>query len=258
MKVHIHTGITGALKIQFGNLPNYEWMSKCHHDGIYQKIVNLTRAANPTWFLVDSLYACQGNGPFSPFPEDRIKDFNTIFGGSDPVAVDTVMEALMDWENPGRNAPACALAASEGLGTNRLDEIEIVGQPIDKVKRKFKRQETFLNGAYDYPLVNVIVGNACEPGCRVLVRMALDGCHVDGTLAKLKRPLHIFTGVQFDPLYKDLEGDIIIYGECASKMREFYPKAKYYGPTDEYPGCAPTWSNLPEIGLPDYIRSLVK
>ena len=100
MKVHIHTTLTNALKLQFGNLPDYDWMARCHRDDIYQKIVNLTRAANPKWFVTDSLYACQGNGPFSPYPEDIIKNFNTILAGSDPVAVDTIAEAVMDWENP--------------------------------------------------------------------------------------------------------------------------------------------------------------
>jgi len=43
MKVHVHTTFTGALKLQFGNLPDYDWMVRCHRDDIYQKIVNLTR-----------------------------------------------------------------------------------------------------------------------------------------------------------------------------------------------------------------------
>lgn len=133
MKVHIHTTLTCALKLQFGNLPDYDWMTKSHRDDIYQKIVNLTRAANPTWFVVDSLYACQGNGPFSAYPEDLIKDFNTICGGPDPVAVDTISEALMDWENPGNNAPATVLAASEGLGTNKMQEIELIGHDKSSV-----------------------------------------------------------------------------------------------------------------------------
>ena len=116
MKVHVHTTFTGAMKLQFGNLPDYDWMVRCHRDDIYQKIVNLTRAANPKWFVMDSLYACQGNGPFSPYSEDLIKDFNTICGGPDPVAVDTICEALMDWDYPGTNVPSTVLGAAEGSG----------------------------------------------------------------------------------------------------------------------------------------------
>ena len=137
MKVHLHTTFTGCLKLQFGNLPDYDWMTRCHRDDIYQKIVNLTRAANPKWFVMDSLYACQGNGPFSADRNDLIKDFNTICGGRDPVAVDTVCEALMDWEYPGTNVPSTVLGAAEGLGTNRMDEIQLCGPPIDQVKRRF-------------------------------------------------------------------------------------------------------------------------
>lgn len=254
MKVHIHTTITNALKLQFGNLPDYYWMTKCHRDDIYQKIVNLTRAANPTWFVVDSLYTCQGNGPFSPYPNDVIKDFNCIYAGSDPVAVDTVCEALMDWDNPGKNAPATVLAAFEGMGTNNLDEIEVVGTPIAAAKRKFQRQDTILQGVF--PNVNVVVGSACEPGCRVLVRMALDGLMVSGVLPRLKRPLTIFTGRQFEPYLTDVEGDVIIYGDCAKNMLEFYPDAIYYGSSEEHPNCTPVWSNKPEIGFVDRVNEL--
>jgi len=253
MKVHIHTALTCALKLQFGNLPDYDWMSRNHRDDIYQKIVNLTRAAEPDWCVVESLSACQGNGPFSAYPSDLIRDFNTIFGGSDPVAVDTVAEALMDWEDPG-SVPATVLAASQGLGTNILEEIEIVGEAIDRCKRKFRRQDTVLEGKFHN--VRIVVGSACEPGCRVMVRMALDAVLVDGTLDRLKRPVTIFTGRQFEPYLTDAEGDIIIYGDCARDIHPFYPDAKCWFSSEQYPNCTPLYSNIPELGLATYIRAL--
>ena len=254
MKAHVHTLLTCALKLQFGNLPDYDWMNRCHRDDIYQKIVNLTRVANPKWFLVDSLYACQGNGPFSAYPQDLIRDFNTILAGADPVAVDTVCEAIMGWENPG-SVPATRLAAAEGLGTNRLEEIEIVGRPIEAVKRPFARPDTTLQGVF--PKVNVVIGAACEPGCRALVRMALDALYVDGTLDRLQRPLTIFVGKQFEPLLTDVEGDVIVYGDCAQEMCRHYPHAAYWGSTEKYPHCSPIWSNLPDVGLVAHVHSLV-
>jgi uncharacterized protein (DUF362 family) len=256
MKVHIHTTLTCALKIQFGNLPDYDWMVRCHCDDIYQKIVNLTRAANAKWFVVDSLYACQGNGPFSAYPEDLVKDFNTIYGGPDPVAVDTVCEALMDWDNPGMNSPASVLAAAEGLGTNKMEEIRVTGVPIDRVKRKFKRQTTVLQGMF--PNVFVVQGAVCEPGCRP-VRMAFDQLHVEGTLAKLKRPLYIFMGLQFGDTSRiqDIDADVIVYGDCAKGVLERFPNAKYFGSTEQFPNCTPIWSNIPDIGMVSHVRSLV-
>lgn len=254
MKVHVHTVLTCALKLQFGNLPDYAWMNQAHRDDIHQKIVNLTRAAEPAWFLVDALYACQGNGPFSPYPEDRIADFNTILAGADPVAVDTVVEALMGWENPGSNAPYIRLAAAQGLGTDRLEEIEIVGTPLHKVARPFKKPDTRLQGVF--PNVTVVVGAACVPGCTALVRMALDTLHVDGTLKKLKRPLTIFTGKQFAPLVTDAKGDVIVYGDCAQEMCQYYPQAAYWGSCEEYPHCSPIWSNRADVGLVTHVHQL--
>ena len=254
MKVHVHTTFTGAMKLQFGNLPDYDWMVRCHRDDIYQKIVNLTRAANPTWFVMDSLYACQGNGPFSPYSEDLIKDFNTICGGPDPVAVDTICEALMDWDYPGTNVPSSVLGAAEGLGTNKMDEIELTGAAIDKVKRRFKRQNTILQG--QYPNVNLVMGSTCEAGCRAIVRIQLDQLQADGTLASLKQPITIFTGLQFETKLPHVEGPVLVVGDCAKPLLEKYPNAQYWGDCQEYPNCTPIWANRPDVGIAHYVRSL--
>ena len=256
LKVHVHTTFTGAMKLQFGNLPDYDWMVRCHRDDIYQKIVNLTRAANPKWFVMDSLYACQGNGPFSPYSEDLIKDFNTICGGPDPVAVDTICEALMDWDYPGTNVPSTVLGAAEGLGTNKMEEIELFGPPIGQVKRRFKRQNTVLQG--QYPNVNLIMGSTCEAGCRAIVRIQLDQLQADGTLAKLKRPLFVFTGLQFEERITEVDGDVIIVGDCAKGMKDKFPDAQYWGSCTEYPNCTPIWANRPDVGIAHYVRQLEK
>jgi uncharacterized protein (DUF362 family) len=256
MKVHVHTTFTGAMKLQFGNLPDYDWMVRCHRDDIYQKIVNLTRAANPKWFVMDSLYACQGNGPFSPYSEDLIKDFNTICGGPDPVAVDTICEALMDWDYPGTNVPSTVLGAAEGLGTNKMEEIELFGPPIAQVKRRFKRQNTVLQG--QYPNVNLIMGSTCEAGCRAIVRIQLDQLQADGTLANLKRPLFVFTGLQFEEKITEVDGDVIIVGDCAKGMKDKFPDAQYWGSCEEYPNCTPIWANRPDVGIAQYVRQLEK
>jgi uncharacterized protein (DUF362 family) len=256
MKVHVHTTFTGAMKLQFGNLPDYDWMVRCHRDDIYQKIVNLTRAANPTWFVMDSLYACQGNGPFSPNSEDLIKDFNTICGGRDPVAVDTICEALMDWDYPGTNVPSTVLGAAEGLGTNDMDEIELLGAPLDKVKRRFKRQNTVLQGQFKN--VNLVMGSTCEAGCRAIVRIQLDQLKADGTLDRLEKPLTIFTGLQFEQHIKEVPGEVLIVGDCATGMLERFPNAKYWGDCQEYPNCTPIWANRPDIGIANYVRTLTQ
>lgn len=108
-----------------------------------------------------------------------------------------------------------------------------------------------------FPNVKVVVGSACEPGCRVLVRMALDQVLADGTLDKLKRPLYIFTGLQFEENIQPENGDVVVYGDCAKSALVRFPDAKYWGSCGPFPNCTPIWSNIPGIGLADHIRSLV-
>jgi hypothetical protein len=230
-------------------------MVRCHRDDIYQKIVNLTRAANPKWFLMDSLYACQGNGPFSAYRDDLIRDFNTICGGPDGVAVDTICEALMDWDCPGTNVPSTVLGAAEGLGTNRMEEIALAGVPIDSVKRRFRRSNNTLQGPF--PNVNVVMGSTCEAGCRAIVRMQLDQALANGSLHQLKRPLYVFTGLQFEEI-KPVDGDVILVGDCAKPLQERFPDAKYWGSSEEYPNCTPIHANIPARSIANYIAKLAE
>ena len=254
MKVHIHTGLTNAMKLQFGLCPDYRWMSECHRDDIFQKIANLTAASEPDWFVVDSLWTCQGNGPFSPYPDDRITDWNTTYGGSDPVAIDTVAEMLMQWPNPG-NLPSTVMGAFDGLGTNKPEEIELKGVPVEKVSRYFNKQDTVLSGRFKN--VNIVVGSACEPGCRVMVRMGLDAAYVAGILDQLTEPVTIFLGQQFEPYITNVTGPVLIYGQCAQNMAKYYPNAYTWFPTDEHPTCVPMYSNLPGRGIGDVLQKII-
>ena len=132
--------------------------------------------------------------------------------------------------------PRC-WARPKGLGTNRMDEIELTGAPLDKVKRRFRRQSTILQG--QYPNVNVIMGSTCEAGCKAIVRIQLDQLKADGTLDRLKRPLYVFTGLQFEQQIQPVDGDVIVVGDCAKPVLDRFPDAQYWGECEEYPNCTP-------------------
>ena len=161
----------------------------------------------------------------------------------------------MDWENPGTNVPSTVLGAFEGLGTNRMDEIDLKGVPLDKVKRRFRRQNNILQG--QFPNVHLTMGNTCEAGCKAIVRIQLDQLQADGTLDKLERPLHIFTGLQFHDIQK-VDGDVIVVGDCAKGMLERFPNARYWGSCEKYANCTPIWANLPDDGIAAYVRTLAR
>jgi hypothetical protein len=124
----------------------------------------------------------------------------------------------MESDDPRTNGPSSALGAADGLGTNRMDEIRLAGAPLQNVKRRFKRQNTILQG--QYPNVNLVMGSTCETGCKAIVRIQLDQLKADGTLDRLEKPITIFTGSQFEHHINKVEGDVLVVGDCAKGMLE--------------------------------------
>ena len=64
-------------------------------------------------------------------------EMNLVIAGTDPVAVDAVGAAVMGI-NP-TEVEHLVLAEKKGLGTCNLEDITLLGEPIEKVRRKFQR-----------------------------------------------------------------------------------------------------------------------
>ena len=62
---------------------------------------------------------------------------NLVIAGTDPVAVDAVGAAVMGI--PPTDVKHLLVAEKKGLGTCNLEEITVLGEPIERVKRKFQR-----------------------------------------------------------------------------------------------------------------------
>ena len=123
MKCHIYTNITGSMKNAFGGLLD----NRRHycHSRIHEALVDLLaiqKEIHPGLFTVtDGTTAGDGPGPRTMRPVTR----NVLLASSDCVAVDAVAAGMMGFE-PMDHA-FIRLAHERGLGTGRLDEIEIVG-----------------------------------------------------------------------------------------------------------------------------------
>jgi uncharacterized protein (DUF362 family) len=63
-------------------------------------------------------------------------EMNLVIAGRDMVAVDTVGAMVMGVD-PNR-VRYLKLAGAEGLGVSNLDDIEILGEDIEQVKRRFR------------------------------------------------------------------------------------------------------------------------
>ena len=233
MKMHVHTTFTCALKLQFGNLPDYDWMTTCHRDDIYPEDRQPDPRRQPQVVHHGLALCLPGQWAVQRVSRRPDQGLQYHLRRSGSGGRGHGVRGADGLGLPGTNAPATVLAASEGLGTNKMEEIELTGAPLDRVKRRFRRPNLAIQGKF--PNVNAIMGAACEPGCRSLI-IGFDQLYVEGTLDKLKRPLYVFMGLQFpyEDHIKNLDGDVIVLGDCAKTVLERFPNAKFFGSTSEY------------------------
>ena len=134
VKTHVYTTTTGAMKNAFGGLLD----TKRHyaHAWIHETLVDLLaiqREIHPGIFTVmDGTICGSGPGPRTMIPVE--KDY--ILASSDSVAIDAVAAKMMGFDP--MSIPFIRLAHEAGLGTGRLEEIEIVGESVSGVNFGFR------------------------------------------------------------------------------------------------------------------------
>jgi hypothetical protein len=133
MKCHIYTTTTGSMKNAFGGLLN----TKRHycHSMIHETLVDLLRIQKEIhagiFTVMDGTTAGNGPGPRTMIPLES----NYILAGGDCVAIDAVAAKMMGFDP--LSIGYIRIAHEEGLGTGKIEEIEIVGEAIDNVNLGF-------------------------------------------------------------------------------------------------------------------------
>jgi len=130
MKTHDKTGLSGAIKNQWGCLPETRHN---YHLVIDPALVDILRLTRPAFGVVDATVALEGNGPKTGRP----KIMNLILASGDPVALDAVQAYLMGFE--AGEVEHVRLCGEAGLGEHRLDKIVVRGPALEPLRRPFRR-----------------------------------------------------------------------------------------------------------------------
>ncbi len=129
LKPHRIATVTLSLKNMMGALASKGSM---HKGRLSQNIADLASILRPSISVVDGIIAGEGHET-----SGNPVEMNLVIAGTDPVAVDAVGAAVMGI--PPTDVKHLLLAEKKGLGTCNLEEITVLGEPIEKVKRKFHR-----------------------------------------------------------------------------------------------------------------------
>jgi uncharacterized protein (DUF362 family) len=130
LKPHRIATVTLSMKNMMGALATKGSM----HMGtsLSENIADLASVLTPSLAVVDGVIAGEGHETSGdPVP------MNLVIAGTDPVATDAVGAAVMDIAP--EDVKHLLLAEKKGLGTCQLANITILGEPIEVVKRKFRR-----------------------------------------------------------------------------------------------------------------------
>jgi uncharacterized protein (DUF362 family) len=128
LKPHRLAGVTLSLKNMVGAISPKGSI----HNPLNKKIVDLASIIKPSIAIIDGIIAGEGHETSG----SPVK-MNIVIAGTDPVAVDAVGSAVMGITP--EKVKHLRLAEEKGLGTCYLEKIEVLGEPIEKVKRKFRK-----------------------------------------------------------------------------------------------------------------------
>jgi len=128
LKPHRQTGVTLSMKNMMGAATPKGSM----HLNLSRNIAELASIIKPCIAVIDGVIACEGHET-----SENPVEMNLVIAGRDPVAVDAVGAAVMGI--PPTEIKHLIFAERKGLGTCDLNHIEIVGEPIERVRKKFKR-----------------------------------------------------------------------------------------------------------------------
>ncbi|MBW1807698.1 MAG: DUF362 domain-containing protein [Deltaproteobacteria bacterium] len=133
MKTHIYTTTTGAMKNAFGGLLN----TRRHytHSVIHETLVDLLAIQQEIhkgiFAVMDGTICGSGPGPRTMVP---IRS-DLLLASSDSVAIDAVAAKIMGFDP--MTLDYIRLAHERGLGTGRIEEIEVIGEDISELNLSF-------------------------------------------------------------------------------------------------------------------------
>ncbi len=177
MKTHDQGQITLALKNLKGLVTDAN-KRRIHLEGMFEGATDLVAHFKPVFAVVDATIGQEGMGPLLGIPVQM----GLILAGHDLVAVDAIAGRVMGFAP--EEVPITRAAAERGLGTLDDSEIEVVGERVADVQRRFVRCEE--DDRIDREGIEVVHSEGTCTGCRNGLLSSLFDMKADGTIERAR------------------------------------------------------------------------
>ena len=143
LKTHTLTGLTGAVKVAFGAVPSplkTEYHLRLPKVGDFSRaLLDICSLVNPQLTVMDAVVGMEGEGPSAGNP----RPIGAILASADSLACDVAAAALVGLDSLAVSTTRAAVSLD--LTSGRLADIELVGDPLSKLRiSSFKPASTWL------------------------------------------------------------------------------------------------------------------
>jgi uncharacterized protein (DUF362 family) len=177
MKTHDQGQVTLALKNLKGLVTDGD-KRRIHLEGMFEGAVDLVGHFKPVFAVLDAIVGQEGMGPLLGIPVEM----GLVLAGRDLVAVDAIAGRIMGFAPD--EVPITKAAAARGLGTLDESKIEVVGERVAAVQRRFVRCEE--DDRIDSQGIDVVHSEGTCTGCRNGLLSSLFDMRADGTLERAR------------------------------------------------------------------------
>jgi uncharacterized protein (DUF362 family) len=203
LKTHDQAELTLSIKKLKGLLTD-KYKREFHQQGVFEGCVDWFSALRPQLAIVDAIYCQEGLGPVFGKPVEM----DLIIAGCDLVAVDAVCGYIAGFEP--EEVPITTEAFSRRLGMANRKDIEVVGESVEAVSRRFMR--VLEDERLKIERFNLLYGGVTCSGCRMGIMSSL----FDMKEAKQLAYLEGVTIVTGNPEITEAipEDDLVTVGRC--------------------------------------------
>jgi uncharacterized protein (DUF362 family) len=199
MKTHDQLLVTLGVKNLKGVIPK-PWKRNFHKIGVVKAVVDLSRVVPVDLTVLDAINAMEGLGP--SFGE--IVPLNTVMASKDIWSLDLAASRVMGFEIEELDY----LKEGLRLGLYDPEKLEVVGEPIKGIARKFKRPPTDLEFGEG---ITVVSDGACS-ACRGTIHSVLYDLEQAKLMGEI-RDLTIVVGANAK-VPKGLKCTPVVMGTC--------------------------------------------
>lgn len=132
LKTHDYLPATLGLKNMKGVLRDVD-KRRFHSWGLEEGIIDTNRIALADLTIIDGIIGMQGKGPVNGTPANT----KILIGSSDALAAEVVALHIMGMED--LHPDYIEMAYDAGFGEKNIDNIDVIGECIESVQKKFER-----------------------------------------------------------------------------------------------------------------------